>query len=211
MVALNAQIFAAHVDAGAALEVVAGNTRAIADEAMQQLDGISSRVTRLVDSTVELESRLNDYRELAGMEQRLLDGEAGESRTKLQLLEQELRNALSAIGPLQTELSEAVQQATVLIRFPEAVAATSARSLRFFEQIASQYSDQRDGTQATAHDGVRSLERNYTMAHERLVHEAAVGSLQPGEAISTPATVDPPREQVNDKNEEQLADNVELF
>ena len=41
MVALNAQIFAAHVDTGAALEVVASNTRTVADEAMQQLDEIS--------------------------------------------------------------------------------------------------------------------------------------------------------------------------
>jgi hypothetical protein len=232
MIALNAQIFAAHVDAGAALEVVASNTRTIADESMRQLDGISSRVTKLVDSVVDLEQRLSDYTELAGIEQRLLASEAGESEGKLQILERELRNALTAIWPLQRELSETIHQATTSIRFPEAVKETSIRTTGFFEQIALQYSDGGSHAQAIAHEKVRNLERNYTMAHERAVHEAAVGPPSardihpqernfelpletngplPGHDVLERERTQPDPIQSSENDEEKLADNVELF
>ena len=42
----------------------------------------------LVDSVVDLEQRLSDYRELATMEQSLLASESAESETKLRALEQ---------------------------------------------------------------------------------------------------------------------------
>ncbi len=101
MVALNAQIFAAHVSTGAALEVVASNTRSVADAAMKQLDEISFRVTGVVDSVVDLQERLSDHHELAIMEQTLLCNESAESEEKLRTLENSLRSALSAIVLLE--------------------------------------------------------------------------------------------------------------
>ncbi len=179
MVALNAQIFAAHVDTGAALEVVARNTRMIADESMQQLDEISARVAELVDSVVDLEQRLGDYAEFAGIEQALLAGEARESENKLRTLERDLRTAIAAMGPMEKELAETIHHAVRSIRFPEAVKKEASRSTGVFEQIASQFSD----SSLVLHRKVQDLKRNYTMQHERAVHESMVSTEStPGQA-----------------------------
>jgi hypothetical protein len=188
IVALNAQIFAAHVDAGTALEVVARNTRVIVEEAMQQLDDISLRVTQLVDLLIDLEQRLGDHGELASGERDLLALEAGESERKLCALEQELRTAVAAIVPLEVDLSSAVRQTTERIRFPDAVAEASARSTAFFKEIVLQYSDATPRAGGAFHHKVQALKSKYTMAHERDVHELALGgdggsrSGLPGEA-----------------------------
>jgi len=230
MVALNAQIFAAHVDTGAALEVVATNTRLIADESMQQLDEISARVAELVDSVVDLEQRLGDYAELAEIEQALLSGEALESENKLRTLEQELRAAVAAMGPMEKELAETIQHAIRSIRFPEAVTEEGSRSTGLFEQIASQYSD----SNVISHRKVQDLKRNYTMQHERAVHESTVSiESMPGQEdaeevykILDPHPASPPESKLaanaevlsedssslgTGGDEERLADNVELF
>lgn len=226
MVALNAQIFAAHVDAGAALEVVAQNTRTIADEAMWQLDNISSRVTALVELVVDLEQRLGDFRMLAALERDVLAGEAGESEKKLRAIKRELGTAVAAIGPLDRELSSTVGKATERIRFPEAVAEAGARSTALFEQIVLQCTDSGRNPEAAAHQKVRELKRNYTMAHERDVHDVAVERVVGGqsthqatEALYAGANIDDPAEQfaeplllgVNEVNDDELADNIELF
>lgn len=219
MVALNAQIFAAHVDAGASLEVVASHTRTVADEAMLQLDEISSRVTNVVDSVVDLEQRLRDYHELAIMEQSLLSNESAESEKKLRTLEKSLRSALSAIVLLERELSDTLRRTSEAIQFPDAVSKTSARATGLFEQITLQYSNSSNGANGASHFKVEELNRNYTMAHERVVHEAVIGTstalqINPGVEASVPF-------ESNDDilvagfeegdPTEDLADNVELF
>ncbi len=228
MVALNAQIFAAHVDTGAALEIVAGNTRMIADEAMQQLDGISARVTELVDSVIELEQRLGDYAELAQIERGLLAGEARESEKKLRTLEQDLKTQIAAMGPVEKELAETIRGAIRSIRFPQAVAEEGSRSTGLFEQIENQYSD----AKVVLHRKVQDLKRNYTMQHERAVHESTVSfasatsrkeaegrdkfsdaGLQPESEVRADGAALPEESSSPETglNRERLADNVELF
>ena len=226
MVALNAQIFAAHVDTGASLEVVASNTRTVADEAMLQLDEISSRITDMVDSVVDLEQRLSDYRELALIEQSLLSGESAESEKKLCALEQSLRSALGAIALLERELSATIRRTAESIRFPDAVSKASAHAIALFEQMALEYPPSGSGTEAGSHHKVQELNRNYTMAHERVVHEAVAGT---STAVENDPAKDPgaPSERNDDMlvaefedgdptpngatDDEELADNVELF
>jgi hypothetical protein len=225
-VALNAQIFAAHVSTGASLEVVASNTRNVADEAMEQLDEISARVTDVVDSVVNLEQRLSDYHELAIMEQSLLSNESAESEKKLRTLEKSLRSALSAIILLEEELSGTLRRTADSIRFPDAVSKTSARATALFEQIVLQYSNPSNSADGASHVKVEELNRNYTMAHERVVHEAVVGA---STAVDIHTAVEPyaPFERNGDMlvvgvdwgdptpngatDDEELADNVELF
>jgi hypothetical protein len=236
IVALNAQIFAAHVDAGTALEVVARNTRMIAEEAMQQLDDISSRVTQLVELLVDLEQRLEDHGELAAVERDLLASEARESEQKLCAMQAELRDAIAAIGPLEHELSDTVRRTMECIRFPEAVAQASARSTAFFKEIILQHSSSTPNSGVAIHHKILALKSRYTMAHERDVHELAFESVQPlGSALASDSvaveslqlgggthletlggslggecvasTIRAPMEV----NDDQLADNVELF
>jgi len=232
-VALNAQIFAAHVKAGAALEVVASNTRSIADEAMAQLGEISSRVADLVDLVVDLEQRLGDYRELADMEQALLAREASESEEKLRCLERDLRGVVAAIGPLERELSQTIRRTSESVRFPEAVALARSRSTALFERIVDQYSDSNHDSAPTAHHKVLELKNNYTMAHEHAVHASALetsasppstfqpcllsqgqmnGGGQPAASREAPSSGE---FQADDDNiadgDDKLADNVELF
>jgi hypothetical protein len=216
MVALNAQIFASHVERGAALEVVAGNTRTIVDESMRQLDEISHRVTELMDSVEDLEQRLADFGDLAAIEQRVLAQEASESGARLGRLERELRAALAAIGPVEQKLDAIIADAVRSIRFPIAVAEQRARSLSLFERVVEQYAD----SDAGAHEGVQALKRNYTMAHERDVHESAVEAGGWSEAehhieelLACEHSGDADRGSLEraEPEEERLADNVELF
>ena len=214
--ALNAQIFAARVDEGAALEVVAGNTRAIADDAMQRLDEISVRLTGMVDSVIDLEQRLGDYSELAAMEQKVLSSEAADSEKKLHALRRELRESVTSIAPLEQQLSQNIRQAIHSIRFPAAAADAGARSMSLFRDIATQQPD----SDAASHDKVQDLKRNYTMAHERDVHES---SLEHAAANSAPerevqTSVQDTHEESEHSDEaagsesgEQLAGNIELF
>jgi hypothetical protein len=240
MVALNAQIFAAHVDTGAALEVVASNTRTVADEAMQQLDKISSRVTELIDSVVELEQRLSDYRDLAIMEQKLLLSESAESKKKLVVLEENLRGALTSIASMERELSETLRRTAGSIRFPDAVSRAGGRATAWFEQIVLQHSDSSSGAGALSHHKVQELNRNYTMAHERVVHQAVIDELTAPDSnsvgpptksaadpdhvsegndeifdgkheIAGPGSEQPSPAPNGEAGEEELADNVELF
>jgi|SRR5579871_188905 len=228
MVALNAQIFAAHVDQGASLEVVARNTRMIADESMRQLDEISFRVNELVSAVAELEQRLLDYSEVATIEQKLLTSEAGESEKKLRNLDQNLRASIAAIGPIEADLAKTIQTLLQSIDFPGAVAEAQARSTTLFEQVASLHSDK----ESKAHHKVQDLERNYTMAHERTVHESAVKTngqttIETNRAVveggamvqkisdddspvPAPAAASSCTSAVQ-VDEEKLADNVELF
>jgi len=220
--AMNARISADQLHAGKTLEVLAEMTNTIAKDAMLQFDALSSSVTELIDSIVNLEQRLADYRELAVMEQEVLANEAGESAERLGALEDGLRRALTAIRPLERELSAAIHQGIEQIRFPAAVATAGRRSQSLFEQILGEYSDAGKEEGEAGGDTVQALKRNYTMSHERVVHEwalAATAPTEPGPAgqggaapvggglgDSPPA---PPAEV--DGREEKLADNVELF
>jgi hypothetical protein len=68
-----------------------------------------------------------------------------------------------------------------------------------------------DGERAT-HFEVEQLRRNYTMAHEREVHQAAMGS---GVAVAVEENgrfaAGHAAGPANDIEKENLADNVELF
>jgi len=152
-----------------------------------------------VESVVNLEQRLGDYSELARIEQKLLAEEAAQSEKKLRTLEKDLRAALAAIGPLEGELAHTIQQAIQSIRFPEAVAEAGARSTALFEWIAGNYSD----SGSVSHHKVAKLTHNYTMEHEREVHESVLNAAPQMVAEPAPA----PAETIP----ENLPGNVELF
>jgi hypothetical protein len=226
IVALNAQVFAAHVEAGTSLEVVARNTRLITDQSMHQLDEISSSVNEVVDAVKDLEQRLRDYAEVAAMEQKLLTDEAGDSETKLRGLDAGLRASMSAIGPMEAQLTQSVQRLIRSIHFPAAVAQAETRSITLFEEIAGLHTD----ADSDAHHKLDDLKRNYTMAHERTVHENAVDGRRHMSIETNSASFDPDRAAaqvvehevggfqespaltpVDAVQEEKLAENVELF
>jgi hypothetical protein len=127
-----------------------------------------------------------------------------------------LRGALSAIGPVEKQLGAEIAGAVASIRFPKAVAEEKARSLSLFERVVEQYAD----PEAGAHEKVQALKRNYTMAHERDVHESAVGAGDPRVAeppeeelaiCEIPEEADPSSQESSETQEERLAENVELF
>jgi hypothetical protein len=142
------------------------------------------------------------------------------------MLEKSLRSALSAIVILERELSDTLRGTAESIRFPDAVSTTSARATALFERIAFQYSDSSNRADGASHFKVEELNRNYTMAHEREVHEAVIGASTALE-INTAVEPNAPLERNDDMlvtgfeegdptpngvaDDEELADNVELF
>jgi hypothetical protein len=95
-----------------------------------------------------------------------------------------------------------------------------------FEQIALQYSDSSSGSAGASHHKVRELNRNYTMAHERVVHEAVSGrstaldidpAVEPDDPfteqddILAAGSEEPEPIPNGEVCDEELAGNVELF
>jgi ElaB/YqjD/DUF883 family membrane-anchored ribosome-binding protein len=139
VMAVNVQVTANKVDA-ATMEVIARNARNCADLAMHALRAISKRVDREAEMVGDLDQRLADFRELAAMEQNVLEEEASRSTDKLCVLEQNLAREIKDVRALEQKLSPIVAEALGRIRFPELVSTAMERVLSFFAQLVAQYS-----------------------------------------------------------------------
>jgi hypothetical protein len=172
---LNAQVFAIHAPEGATLEVLAGRVRVISEEVIQQVGQMGSALNHTAELINNLRSRLEDFQSLGAAEEAILAEEAARSRQKLAALEELLPALIQRITRQQETFAGSVGAVLGEVRFPEAVAAASTRSLGFFEDlVAWSRADGAgpDGGAEAARD-VERLQSNYTMASERAVHAAA--------------------------------------
>src|ERR1035438_6010135 len=84
---------------------------------------------------------------------------------------------------------------------------TSSRSLPWRPSRTYDASSNGDGA---GHHKVKELERNYTMANERLVHEAAVGALTAPGAVPEFQLVECLLEGVAERSEEHTSELLSL-
>lgn len=171
--ALNAQVFAAPVVGGAVLEVLAEQTRAISDQTLGAVERLEAHLEEMSAAIDFLRQELGDFQELALQEQDLLVAEAIPCEAKLGALQQELPETIRQIGPEQQELIALVEQGAGQTAFPEIVAAARLASLPFFEALSDwgRPTDPAHGQSAAVEERLDRLRDNYTMAHERDIHE----------------------------------------
>ncbi len=182
-IALNAQIQAAHLDAGTGLETLAGNTCAISDEtyrlnevAAAELESLMSGLRSIIDEA----GRIRD--DGRAEQERMRDGGAV---TVASL--HAYRDATLGCFLHVTELGEAIGRETAdsleQLGFSAAVSATTeplAEALRALSEHFSPQIGQR-GTQ------IEHLRTRYTMQTDRAVHEAALRGSDIGAASKVAA------------------------
>jgi hypothetical protein len=176
MGAVNAQVYAAQVVCGGALEVLADQTRAVCDRSRLELEQISGAIARLSDKVENLEQRLGDFQQLGRAERRFLAEEAEISERKLHKTQRELAVGLTEIDPVRCDLTALTRHTRDSLRFPAELGLARARSIGFFTDLSERLSVPEEGANGlNGHETVERLRRNYTMAHEREIHERASG------------------------------------
>jgi len=210
--ALNAQIFAIQAPDGAALGVLSGRVRVVADEAIEQIGKMGVALQQTIELVGNLQERLGDFRELGQAEQEVLTEESALTMNKLAGLEEAIPVLIQRILQQQGGFAREVEKLLANVQFPRTVADASARALGFFDELLQWGAD---GNADTVLDAVASrkidlLQAKYTMDSERRAHAAAVQSAgaadssfdlgERGEPVS--ATAAP---------SDDLGDNIELF
>jgi hypothetical protein len=182
---LNAQVFAIQAPDGATLEVLAGRVGVISEQVIQQVEQMGAALTHTAEMINNLRQRLEDFQVLGRAEEEVLTAESVLSQKKLTDLETAIPVLIQGVTRQQETFAQSVQKVLARIRFPEAVAQASARSLGFFQDLVA-WSHTDGANLEDKSDAARKLDRlkaNYTMASERDTHAAA---LQPAPA-TTPA------------------------
>ena len=164
---------------------------------------MGAALNHTADLINNLRSRLEDFQSLGAAEEAILAEEALLSKRKLAALEELIPALIQRITRQQETFAGSVEEVLGEVRFPEAVAAASTRSLGFFEDLVA-WSREGGGSPDGGAEAAREVDRlqsNYTMASERAVHAAAA---QPasgpavelfGEAEAVPSAAGPPEAQ----------------
>jgi hypothetical protein len=198
LVALNAQVSAAQLENGAALETLAAQTRSICDSSLDSLQSIHSKVDSLAAAVAALEDGLRDFIALAETEYQALGNESSISEERLLHSSDRLLESSRAIGPVQQRLTAVSRTVVSGLRFPGAVRDAKQRTLAVFTAVVKDCQSMAAPAVDASAAALDSLAQNYTMHHERVVHAAAVGG-----ALAVAETVTPAQQE--------LGDNVELF
>ncbi len=173
--ALNAQIQAARVEGGAVLEVLAEQTRKVSDQTLRTAEQLAIRIDEMSALIRQLQRELASFQETADERQHSLAQAAKPCETNLHALQMELPELISPIAAKQKRLAEAIENAMRENRFPAAVAETRSAALPFWEALSA-WVAHAGGSGTNSEEVARQLDRlkdNYTMDHERNIHNSA--------------------------------------
>lgn len=202
------------------LRMVIKEQRTLLDDATNRILAIAPCALALVSGIPNLEEQLQETIRRSRSEWAELNLKVNASKVQLERMREQLKARVVSIRPLEQNLANAVEVAENRIRFPQAVAEISSRSLALFEKIVSDYQTDSEGVpQPQPHGKVRELKRHYTMAGEHVVHDESMGSESAIQDKATEGSItlfeDEPEAAapgaVATAEEEPLADNVELF
>lgn len=188
---INARIFAIQAPAGATLEVLADNVRAISEEVIEKVGRMGRALNHTTEIVSSLRGRLEDFQSIGETEHEVLANEAAISRLKLSELESEIPLLVGRVTAQQGAFAARVEAVLSQVRFPLTVAAASSRSIGFFKELVTW-----SGAAAQESEGetvdtkkIDLLKASYTMDSERRAHVAALQPVGPSiaEAAFSPA------------------------
>ena len=188
LIALNAQIQAAHVGSGTGLEVLSQRTCQIADQAAAANNDSAAALERLIGGFDEMVAESRRLQEAVGEQKTWIEGEGGAVRQQLHDYRDRTLATFKDLGAIMDSTRATAKSA--LDRLPFEAAARSrldelAGVLEAFSQAATGAASARARSEPAAAD----LQQKYTMASERQIHEAAL--CRPKEA-SVPAASSTP-------------------
>lgn len=179
LIALNAQIQAAHVGSGTGLEVLSQRTCQIADEASAANNDSAVALEKLIGGFEEMVAESRRLQEAVGAQKAWLEGEGGAVRQQLHAYRDRTLATFMELGGIMDCTRGAAKSA--LERLPFAAPAQAkldelAGTIEAFVKSVSRAASPRHHSGPVTAD----LRQKYTMASERQVHEAALS--QPGAA-----------------------------
>jgi len=197
---LNAQLFAVHAPSGATLEVLAKQLGLVSDDAIEQVERLGNDHQRTAEMVNNLRQRLDDFQQLGRVEQEILTQEFAVSRQKLADVESAVPPRIRGITQQQAKFARSVEQTLAHVRFPDLVAAASARSLGFLGDLVD-WSGDGEADLVGARGAALSIDRlqsHYTMASERATHSLAMPTAPaPAGGVALPSAVGQPQEAKN--------------
>jgi hypothetical protein len=189
LIALNAQIQAAHVGSGTGLEVLSQRTCQIADQAAAANNDSAAALERLIGGFDEMVAESRRLQEAVGEQKTWIEGEGGAVRQQLHDYRDRTLATFMDLGGIMDSTRAAAKSA--LDRLPFEAAARSrldelAGVLETFARAATGAAS----AQARSEPAAADLQQKYTMASERLTHEAALCRPSvPSELVPNPAPV----------------------
>lgn len=182
---LNAQIFAAAVPSGWALDVLAHRMQVISDEMILEVRRMSDDIDNLGATLMNLEDRLVDFQELGQHEVNLLATESTFSHNKLGSFENLLPEHIERLKGLQSSFSETASGMVSRVQFPKIIAKASPHSVDMLRDL-TEWAEAQD-KQGMVASGLSSqvdlLKQGYTMQSERDLHDAALSQATEAQTI----------------------------
>lgn len=184
LIALNAQIQAAHVGSGTGLEVLSQRTRQIADEAAAANNASAAALERLIGGFEEMVAESRQLQEAVGAQKTWIEGEGGLVRQQLHDYRDRTLATFMDLGGIMDSTRSAAKSAQDRLAF-EAAARVRLDELAGAVETFAQAAAGAACPTARSAPAAADLRRKYTMASERLVHEAAL-SRPPESAAAVP-------------------------
>lgn len=173
LIALNAQIQAAHVGSGTGLEVLSQRTCQIADEAAAANNDSAAALEKLIAGFEEMVAESRRLQEAVGEQKTWIDGEGGSVRQQLHDYRDRTLATFMDLGGIMDSTRGAAKSALERLPFEAAARAkldALAGALEAFATAATGAA----GANARSEPAAADLQQKYTMASERQVHEAAL-------------------------------------
>ncbi len=185
LIALNAQIQAAHVGAGTGLEVLSQRTRQIADEAADANNRSAAALERLIAGFDGLVAECRELQDTVGEQKRWITEEGGSVRRSLHDYRDRTLATFINLGSIVEATRGRTRGAQQKLAFEAAACARLDELVAAVESFVDLTTEEMAGA-AVPVAAAAELNRKYTMASEREIH-ASILQRQPAAAESAPA------------------------
>lgn len=179
MVALNAQVLCARVPNGQALDVLAEQTRGMADEAIESVKVFSVGLDKVRLELTGIGDVVSVFRARAESDQKALGEVSAGIFRRLSELERSVPEVIAEIRERQRPFSRAVEAIVSQIKFPERIQSVARESDLIFRHLA-EWGDTRErlseSRRQAVDESLEELKAIYTMSSERLSHEGGQGA-----------------------------------
>lgn len=211
-IALNAQLHAARVSAGTALEELSAQTRRNSDDMRAITDVLINELRAVLSLLEQVSVTLLDLLALSNREDATLCDEAGEIRDELVQMAARMSASFAVTHSEFMALRRKIKDTVSGVEFDEATAKALEQAKRFFELLGNKTAAlaTRVGVNPTVTEWLQGVRLDYVMQDQRNVHDGATSAQgETMQASVEPLAIEQTDPSIPDTGD--LGDNVELF
>lgn len=176
MVAINAQVYAASVSDGEALEVLSHSTQVQSNQTRQSIEAISKSLAEVASSLDTTEAQLSNFTEMGQMDLDYLLEESDIAQEELKRMEIELPEMLNYIQTNRTVVAQKTRDFSEKLNVDSKIKDKATRILDVFKQISTaEIGIVKEETIEEENQNLSNLKSNYTMQSEVDNHVEVTG------------------------------------